>query len=599
MSDLFGGSLVIRDAFTSTFASFGGAISSATNGFNMFTQKIGESERANRRSMDNMQESIDRLAQNYVRQGYTISQAMQKATSEAGRLAPDSGNKWIDAFGRIKQSGTDAFEGISKKMENFSNSTLGTITKLTAGFASFEGIKKGLVTGFETGSDYQNLRLILNNLYKSDSTGAKKFTMATDFASNSIWQEKDVVRSLAMMKGSGLKDDKNSLTEMSDLGSYEKSMGVGDINTATRAYMEMTVGRWNMMTMELGIKREDVEKFAQKNNMQKFDNKNGEITNKPALETAFKGFIDQRGLTGLSDKMKDTFTGKMSTLKDNINKSLAELIGVGNDGAVKTGSIFYKFCNGISTFTTKIQEFSKTAKFDKISQVVGDIGGAISNGFSYLMDHPEIAEDLLKLSVGIWALGKVSAVVGMFTTIAGAFGEGGLLAVLAPIAPEIFALAGSLLALSSIVSPDGTLHNGISWLLGKIPFIGSSLQECFDEGSKVIYEFFTGIWDWIKEQFGFGTTKTDTASSGSEEKWYGANGKEIKATDKDLQYKTATSALKDGTITKASANKSVTNKTDIHLQVGTIKETADVDELMDTVTKRMDKYSQTRNNLEE
>jgi hypothetical protein len=143
------------------------------------------------------------------------------------------------------------------------------------------------------------------------------------------------------------------------------------------------------------------------------------------------------------------------------------------------------------------------------------------------------------------------------------------------------------------------LHNGISWLLGKIPFIGSSLQECFDEGSKVIYEFFTGIWDWIKEQFGFGTTKTDTASSGSEEKWYGANGKEIKATDKDLQYKTATSALKDGTITKASANKSVTNKTDIHLQVGTIKETADVDELMDTVTKRMDKYSQTRNNLEE
>ena len=46
----------------------------------------------------------------------------------------------------------------------------------------------------------------------------------------------------------------------------------------------------------------------------------------------------------LSDKMKDTFTGRLSTLKDNINKSLAELIGVGNDGAVKAGSIFDKFC---------------------------------------------------------------------------------------------------------------------------------------------------------------------------------------------------------------------------------------------------------------
>ena len=46
-------------------------------------------------------------------------------------------------------------------MQNFSNSTLGTISKLTAGFASFEGIKKGLDTGFETGSEYQNLRLVL------------------------------------------------------------------------------------------------------------------------------------------------------------------------------------------------------------------------------------------------------------------------------------------------------------------------------------------------------------------------------------------------------------------------------------------------------
>lgn len=598
MSDLFGGSLVVRDAFTSTFNAFGGAISSASSGFNMFNQKIAESERANRRSIDNMQESITRLADKYVEQGYTMSQAIRKATSEAGRLAPDSGSKWINAFGKIKQSGIDAFDGIGKKMEKFSNSTLGTITKLTAGFASFEGIKKGLGTGFETGSEYQNLRLILNNLYKDNGKGAEKFTMATNFASNSIWQEKDVVRSLALLKGTGLNDSKSSLSEMSDLGSYEKGMGVGDINTATRAYMEMVSGRWNMMTMELGIKREDVEKFAQKNNMKKFDNKNGEITDKSALETAFKAFIDDRGLTGLSDKMKDTLSGRLSTLKDNINKSLAELIGVGNDGSVKAGSMFDKFCNGMSKFTTKIQQFSETENFKKIANELDKLGGAISDGFSYLMDHPEVATSLVELSVGLWALGKVSSVITAFTTISSAFSGSGFLAILAPIAPEIFAISGSLLALSSMVSPDGMLNRGISWLLGEIPGIGSLLQECWDVGAKTIYDFFGGIWDWIKEQFGFGTTKDDSKATNDYNNRYDGKSNNIGTTDKDLQYKTVADLQKNGTITKASANKTVTNKTDINFNGVTIKETADVDELMDTVTKRMDKYSQTRNNLE-
>ena len=52
--------------------------------------------------------------------------------------------------------------------------------------------------------------------------------------------------------------------------------------------------------------------------------------------------------------------------------------------------------------------------------------------------------------------------------------------------------------------------------------------------------------------------------------------------DKDLQYKTVSDLQKDGTITKASSNKNVTNKTEVNLNVDTIRETADVEELMDS-----------------
>src|SRR5471030_1060915 len=131
------------------------------------------------------------------------------------------------------------------------------------------------------------------------------------------------------------------------------------------------------------------------------------------------------------------------------------------------------------------------------------------------MDHPEIAGDLIKLSIGLFALGKVSAVVGTFTTIIGAFGEGGLLVGLAPLIPYLAAAVGGFLALKSVLSPDGLLNRGISWLLGKIPFVGTGLQKAFDVGSKTIYDFFTGIWDWIKSKFGFGTEdKTEKKDTG-------------------------------------------------------------------------------------
>jgi hypothetical protein len=596
MSELFGGSLSVRDAFSSTFAKFGGAISSANNGFNMFNQRIAESERANRRSMDNMQESITRLAQTYVSQGYTMSQAMSKATNEVSRLAPDSGSKWIDAFGKIKQSGTDAFGSVNDKVKTFSESSLGMITKLTAGYLTMTGAINGVKKSFQSASEIQNAGVMMKLAYGSNY--APKMNQATKYANETPWSETEVASGLARMKMLNLNDSQKSLTQMSDLGSIAKINKTGDLNSAIDAYSDMFNGEWMRMQTILGVKRTNLEDFAKQNGMKSFSNAKGQVTDKAELASVFTKYLDIKGISGATEEFGKTLTGRFSTLYGNLGSAVAGLVGVDKTGKVLDGSLFDKFGKGMDKFIGKINDFSNSPNFDKISNSISDIGGAISDGFGYLMDHPEIAEDLVKLSVGLWALGKVSSIITAFSTISSALSGSGFLAILAPIAPEIFAISGSLLALSSIVSPDGLLHKGISWLLGKIPFIGSDLQECFDEGSKVIYGFFSGVWDWIKEQFGFGTTKTDSKTSSPNNNWYDGKTNKSGNIDKDLQYKTVADMQRDGTITKSTANKTVTNKTDIHLNVDTIKETADVDEIMDTVTKRMEKYSQTRNNLE-
>ena len=69
--------------------------------------------------------------------------------------------------------------------------------------------------------------------------------------------------------------------------------------------------------------------------------------------------------------------------------------------------------------------------------------------------------------------------------------------------------------------------------------------------------------------------------------------------DKDLQYKTVADLQKDGTIAKTSANKTVTNKTDVSVNIAKVEKNADIDEIGDAIAKRLDKHAQTRNNLDD
>lgn len=593
MSELFGGSLVIKDAFTSTFSKFNSSLSSANNSFKMFNNSIGQSERANRQATQDMKKQITELAKRYTDSGYTMQQAIKKATSEVSKQAPDSGSKWINAFGSMKQKGIDAFSGIQSKIQSFSNSTLGMITKITAGFISLKTVMGGLKTGFTTGMQYQDARITMDALYGDKTKGGQQFKMASDFANVTPWSQEETTKSVVKLKAYGLDDSKGMLTQMSDLGSVFKSSGK-NINDATEAYADMMNGEWERMT-EFGMKRSVLESKGKEMGVT-FSNKKGQITNKENLANVFKQYMDDKNYTGMTKELSNAASGKLNTMTDNVKKSLSNLVGIADDGSVKNGSLFDKFIQGMDKFTTKMNSFTESANFDKISTAIGDIGGAISDAFSYLMDHPEIATGLLKVGAGIWALGKVSAVISAFSTIAGAFGAGGLLSALAPLAPYILAVAGGLWVLSSMLKPDGLLNNGIGWLLEKIPFIGPLLKQCWEEGSKTIYDFFTGIWDWVKSQFGFGTE--DKTTDKVDNNWYDGKGNITGTIDKGLKYQTVSDMQKDGTITKASSNKSIINKTDVAIHIDKVEKTADVDEFMDTVTKRLDKRAQTRNNLE-
>ncbi|MGE5627832.1 MAG: hypothetical protein ACM3X7_06910 [Solirubrobacterales bacterium] len=436
------------------------------------------------------------------------------------------------------KSGYDAFNTVDKGVQSFGKSALSTVSRVTAGFVSLAAAVKGLKTGFTTAMNYQDSRMTLDALYQNSALSASKFKMATDYANATPWEQSDTVGTLVKLKAYGLDDSKNMLSMMSDLGSAFKGSGQ-NMQTATEAYADMMNGEWQRMT-EFGIKRTTLEQFAKSNNMKAFDNKQGQITDKDALASVFEAFMKAKNYTGMTQKLSETASGKLSTLTGNLKQSLAQLVGISEDGTVRTGSLFDKFIKGMDTFITKMDTFANSAEFDKLSNGLAELGGSIVNAFSYIVEHPDLVSNLLKLGVGLWVFGKVASVVSGISAIAGLFSSTGLIASLAPIlagiAPELLAIAAA----------------------------GVVFMAAFKGG-----EFIAKLLD--------GTT--DISSS-------------------ELQYDTVATLEKNGSITKTDASQSIMNNMNVNMNIDTVKETADIDEVMDTVTKRLDKYSQTRNNLD-
>lgn len=603
--EIFGSTLQIKDAFSNTFTAFSNGTRKSSNNFIGLQNSINSTNSSINGLGKNMSKSAIGIGNSFNKVGQFSSASMKNTFNSIDKTSKDSSNNvennWKNTFNNLKDKGESAFKSLTSSMNSFSNSTTGMVTKLTAGFLSVATAKKGLTEGLKVGMEYESSRMTLDTLYGDKQKGGEQFKMATKFANATPWEESETVGSLVKMKAYGLKDTEEFMTEMSDLGSAFKSMGQ-NMDTATEAYADMMNGEWERMK-SFGIKRESLEAFAKENNLGKFTNKKGQITNKDKLEEVFKAYMDDKGYTGMTKGLSQTATGQLSTATGNLKKSLAELVGITEEGGVKDGSLFQSFTRGMDTFTNKLNAFAGSESFEIISEDLGKLGNGIVSGLSYLAEHPELASTLVKFGVGLFAFKGISSLISPLGTVLNvakmvgpAFGAMSL--TIAPALPFILGISGAMWGLASVVSPDGVLHKGVSWLLGKFPVIGEDLQKGFEEGTGIIRNWFSDLWGWVKSSLGFGSSNEYDASNHTEDtefnrKWYPEN---FKTTENVSEYKTVSSMYKAGDITKVDNSKS-TGDINMPIHIDKVEKDADVDNIMSEVASRIKKYQATRNAL--
>ena len=628
---LFGSELSIKDGFSKAFSSFTGQADNAKNSVNSITGSISKAELQSATITGNMKTHVMGLAAEYKRAGLTQSQAMKKAWSEVESNSKNASDKtssnWGNSFKKIKNDGNNAFKGLKDNINNFSNSTLGTLSKLTAGYLSFKGAVGLVKTATKDASEFQNASIFLGAVY-GEQQGKEKYKWATKEANETPFEEDEVASGLARAKSLGLKDDQGTFKMYEDLGSYAKIQKVGDLNSAIDALSDAQNGEWMRLQTITGTKRQALEDYAKQKGLGKFTNKKGQVTDKEKLMNVLKSYMDDKGITGMTDKFSKTFDGRMSTLKGNFKKSFAELAGIAEDGTIKSGSMFDKFSNGIEKMITSVNSFSKSESFERIADGLGKLGNGLIGGLDYITQHPEVAGNLVKIGGGLAGLKVVSGLISPIAKLgSGLTGLGGVSNMLtstlgkAGIAMGVFALATN-----SFIKESGLLHklanvtNPINWFSkDKVdtPAATMSLLKSSGNGLNYFYEKIMGnqnaeenyknneLKNWANSE------KADVKLNGIDSNmstWNDATKEKYKNLYRYQEFynhdasrskwDTIPNMMNEGSVTKNNTNNTVQNKFDVSLNVDTIRETADVNELMDAVFKILDKYTNTRNNLD-
>ncbi|MDU5101143.1 MAG: hypothetical protein E6240_01775 [Clostridium butyricum] len=364
MSNLYGGTLVISNGFNSTLNQFAKDMNRAGNQFKKFTN-------------DN--------------------------TNQANK----AGRAWQDSFGKA-----------NKSFDKFFSNTTSKIGKITAGFLTIKGAISGVQKILESGMDFQNASVFLNAVY-GDKVGAQKFKWATKEANNTPFSENEVANGLAKAHSLGLRDDEKTFKMYEDLGSYAKITGTGDLNSAIDAIADARSGEWERIFTITGAKRSQFEEFAKERGMGRFTNKDGKVTDPEKFMEVLKAYMDDKGITGMTDKFSKTLSGRLSTLKGNFGKMLAEVGGINDKGEVESGSLFDQAAKGLERLIEALGRFAKSESFNKIKNALGKLGQAIIDGLDYLSTHPEVVDKLLSLGKAFIGFKVVSTLLQPFKDFSG------------------------------------------------------------------------------------------------------------------------------------------------------------------------------------
>lgn len=389
-------------------------------------------------------------------------------------------------------------------VDNAISKTVKVGTTLATAAGSF-----AIGTGFSQAFDLEGYKMQLVTATKDTEKASKLMADAVKFANSTPFETGEVVEATAKMEAYGISSEK-WLADVADMaGATNKS-----IDQATEAMADAVVGEFERMK-EFGIKKEQIIERATKLSSKAIvAGKKGEGAKRVAIEKALQQLMQEKFKGGAEAQAK-TFKGMWSTISGVTKSALAKIVGMNEDGTIRTGSLYEKLKEKMQSVIEILNTWMEDGTIEKIAtQVTVAVEKMIvifSNLINFIIKYRE-AIKIFAIFIGImYAVAKAIALYNAVMTIA--------TIVTALLASPVLLVVAAIAAVVAIAYKLGILDDifriiskGVDIFLSVLTAIPGAIKEIFTSAFSWVTEKMEALskkWKKFKSYFGFGDKKEE------------------------------------------------------------------------------------------
>lgn len=402
-----------------------------------------------------------------------------------------------------KNSFVQSVNSVTSKMVKFGIATTTALTGLAA------------KTGLSQAMDLEGYKMQLETATKDTKKAASIMSYAIQMANKTPFEGGELVEGASKFEAMGM-SAKKWLTVTGDMAAATNK----DFDQAVEALIDAQTGELERLK-EFGITKAQIQEQGEKmfSDVQIVNNK-GQIVNQEKFNAAMMQLLKDKFQGGMV-KQATTMKGLWSTVTGVAKLSLAKIVGMNEDGSVRSGSAFDLMRNKLQLFADKLMQMQQDGSIDRIAtqvtalvqkatELVSAIGGRVIQVLDWMSQHTTAVKIALTGLVIVMSAFKVITFIGNIVyaintikTFAGMLNIAGaaIAGLASPIGIAVAVIAGLVAAGVLLYKNWDTICAYASkladWINGTFSNISDHIVAAFDK----IPEPIKKVLDWLGEKF--------------------------------------------------------------------------------------------------
>ena len=279
-----------------------------------------------------------------------------------------------------KNSFVQSVNSVTSKMVKFGIATTTALTGLAA------------KTGLSQAMDLEGYKMQLETATKDTKKAASIMSYAIQMANKTPFEGGELVEGASKFEAMGM-SAKKWLTVTGDMAAATNK----DFDQAVEALIDAQTGELERLK-EFGITKAQIQEQGEKmfSDVQIVNNK-GQIVNQEKFNAAMMQLLKDKFQGGMV-KQATTMKGLWSTVTGVAKLSLAKIVGMNEDGSVRSGSAFDLMRNKLQLFADKLMQMQQDGSIDRIAtqvtalvqkatELASAIGGRVIQVLDWMSQH--------------------------------------------------------------------------------------------------------------------------------------------------------------------------------------------------------------------